>query len=848
MVRQCSRVCVVLLACVSFIACDSGSGGGSTNADGGSGTDGAAGGGTTPDDDATESVDAADGPSEGDASAGPGDDVGGEPDWEGGPVKETDELELVEVEFWLTNAVNDAADDPVGDALEAGTFVPPTEEGAYLDTWWTVTVPGDNGELGAWFAPMYNAVTTLTVDEPTSLIVRADRVFDVYVDGVPQPGDVYKSRQHRAPFHLDAGEHVVVVRGYGSGNDQGEVQMWTTSDELVFNPADVTFPDLVVGDDETTWIGLPVLNATAEAALDVRAKVVASDDFLASEVKLPSLPSGGSVQVGFKLIPTGVWTESELEVPVTLHVESPSLEWSYEYVYTLKTRAPTDPVRRTRQSKVDRSIQYAGVRLPREYDLAAAGDDTTTYALVLSLHGAGVQGAGQAAAYGAKDWAFLVAPTNRRPFGFDWEEWGRLDALEALEEAMEAFPIDPTRVYVTGHSMGGHGSWQMGTLFPGRFGVVGPSAGWNSFYDYGGSVSVPTYPFSRARASSNTIHHMSNLKQRPIYIIHGDADDNVPISQGYNLRDAALAVGADVQMHVEPGAGHWWDGDLGEGADCVDWPPLFELMADTLLDPMELDFDWMTPSPMVSPSHSFVRVESWITSTADMTVSSVSLDQTVTVTTTNVRSMVIDGAALLDQGITELVVDAVPIELTDGPLEIGPTTGKRAHRNGPFNQVFHQPWCFVYPDASDTPHHKGYAAWLASRWNIYGNGYACALPMSAVDDAIRADNNLVYIGLDSWDLAQLAPELELSFNGSAVTIGGAAFSPGAILSVFPDGDRLAGVMTATVGAEYLLYRYAPFNSRSGMPDFFVWGPQGGAAAGFYDTDWAFDPAQAVGPF
>jgi hypothetical protein len=50
-------------------------------------------------------------------------------------------------------------------------------------------------------------------------------------------------------------------------------------------------------------------------------------------------------------------------------------------------------------------------------------------ALVLSLHGAGVQGIGQAQAYSPKDWAYLIAPTNRRPFGFDWEEWGRRNGL-----------------------------------------------------------------------------------------------------------------------------------------------------------------------------------------------------------------------------------------------------------------------------------------------------------------------------------------------------------------------------------------------------------------------------------
>ena len=91
-------------------------------------------------------------------------------------------------------------------------------------------------------------------------------------------------------------------------------------------------------------------------------------------------------------------------------------------------------------------------------------------ALVLTLHGAGVEAIGQARAYKPKDWAYIVAATNRRPYGFDWEDWGRLDALEVLAEAARLFATDPARTYLTGHSMGGHGAWQVGATVPGPLG------------------------------------------------------------------------------------------------------------------------------------------------------------------------------------------------------------------------------------------------------------------------------------------------------------------------------------------------------------------------------------------
>src|SRR5262249_29261570 len=95
-------------------------------------------------------------------------------------------------------------------------------------------------------------------------------------------------------------------------------------------------------------------------------------------------------------------------------------------------------------------------------------------ALFLTLHGAGVEAIGQADAYAPKTWGHLVAPTNRRPFGFDWEDWGRLDAMEVLELARKELGTDPQRTYLTGHSMGGHGVWHLGATFPDRFAAIGP--------------------------------------------------------------------------------------------------------------------------------------------------------------------------------------------------------------------------------------------------------------------------------------------------------------------------------------------------------------------------------------
>ncbi len=612
----------------------------------------------------------------------------------------------------------------------------------------------------------------------------------------------------------------------------------TTPHEVVFNHSDVTAPHPLVGDMTTQYVGLPVLNASGAAVVGGVARVVESEHWAATELAIEGLPYGGSVQVPFHLVPKLAAEEAEQQIPVTLRVEGPGLEYSYETEVVMTARTDDQAYIRTRLSGVDRSVQYYGVRNPTDYD------PDTSYALVLSLHGAGVEGIGQASSYGAKDWAYIVAPTNRRPFGFDWEEWGRLDGIEAADHATEQFGLDPTRAYVTGHSMGGHGTWQFGVHFAHRFAVVGPSAGWSSFYSYGGSAK-PTGPFARARASSDTNVYTSNLTDHPVYIIHGSADNNVPITEGYAMFDLVSQVTDDIEMHVQEGAGHWWDGDLGAGADCVDWPPLFDLMQERTLDPWELDFQWKTPSPFVVSTNSYVMIQSEADPYQDVEVTSMDLDGTVTLTTTNVRAMVLDGAALMDKGVTALMVDGEALDLVDGDMEIGPQTGKTADVHGPLNQVFQRPFCFVFPDAG-SPHLEGYAAFMASGWNIYGNGAACAMPLSKLDDDVKATNNIVYVGVPKADIPALAGHA-FDWTEAGISLGPATVPAAALAFVFRDGDHLGAVFATSPGSEHLLYRYTPWSSRSGLPDYFAWVEGGGVAGGFFDMDWQYDINLGVGP-
>jgi len=754
----------------------------------------------------------------------------------------------VPVDEWLLSIVFPGTEDTVLAEAVDGTLELDGPGGI-----WGTLPAGDDGAIPGIRGQLAYVATAVELAPGERLMARLDGIGDVFLNGSRQPGDVYRTGAHRLPLAAQPGRNLVVFRVRESRGDP-QAALYTTEDELFMNRNDVTRPDLLRGETDVQWIGLPVLNLTDEPVYDVRAEVVADDRFAATEIVVPALAPTSVTQVPFRLEPAAPIPEGSPDPdpessrrfhPVRLRIGGADLRHFYEREVELDVVDPTATHRRTFRSRMDGSVQYYGVVPPTE-PAPDAG-----HGLVLSLHGAGVQAIGQARAYSAKDWAYIVAATNRRPFGFDWEEWGRLDAFEVFDDARARYGIDETRTHVTGHSMGGHGTWQLGVLFPDRWGVVGPSAGWASFETYGGA-EFPPGALGRARASSDTLAYTDNLADRTVYVIHGTADRNVPISQAELMVDALEGVADPLTFHRQDGAGHWWDADGDEpGADCVDWEPMFSDMAATSRDPVALDFTFRTPSPMVSPTRSYVTVRSAESPMSDVVFESTrEADDLVRLVATNARSFDVDGSALLARGVSRIALgaDAEPGPVPDGVLSVGPTSGKHPDAHGPFNQAFHRPFCFVYPDDGGDIYRR-YASWLIAQWTILGNGRACAVPRSAVD-RVRDDGvSLIHLGATPAELPDGGPD-GLSWDAGSVTAGARRFAAGdagvALLAVFPDGDGVSAVMTTSEGAEALLYGIMPFSSRAGLPDWSVLGGDGLLATGFFDPTWALDPTLADG--
>jgi pimeloyl-ACP methyl ester carboxylesterase len=110
-------------------------------------------------------------------------------------------------------------------------------------------------------------------------------------------------------------------------------------------------------------------------------------------------------------------------------------------------------------------------------------------------------------------------------------------------DALARFPVDENRVYVTGHSMGGWGSYLLSVLYPDRFAAAMPVAGpvtqgaWTGA-DVPGCDGYTYEEYTPCYISANggrprdqhTRALLENLRHVPLTILHGAADELVPVS------------------------------------------------------------------------------------------------------------------------------------------------------------------------------------------------------------------------------------------------------------------------------------------------------------------------------
>jgi predicted peptidase len=177
------------------------------------------------------------------------------------------------------------------------------------------------------------------------------------------------------------------------------------------------------------------------------------------------------------------------------------------------------------------NCQYILV-LPKGYD-----KQEKTWPLILFLHGAGERGSNleKVKAHGPikyaqknKDFPFvLVCPQCPE------EQWWSTEVLiNLLDDIVSQYNIDRSRIYLTGLSMGGFGTWDLASMYPDRFAAIAPVCG-------GG------LPFYAGR-----------LKNIPVWAFHGDKDNVVPLEKSREMVNAVNIAGGNAKLTIYPNLGH----------------------------------------------------------------------------------------------------------------------------------------------------------------------------------------------------------------------------------------------------------------------------------------------------
>ncbi|HHL41924.1 MAG TPA: phospholipase [Candidatus Bathyarchaeota archaeon] len=162
--------------------------------------------------------------------------------------------------------------------------------------------------------------------------------------------------------------------------------------------------------------------------------------------------------------------------------------------------------------------------------------DEEKYPLLVFLHGAGERG-------DDLELVKIHGPPKLIEAGHDFpfiivspqvplDEWWSPDTVVWLtKETMDNYSVDTERVYLTGLSMGGFGTWRTATKYPEMYAAIAPICG-------GGDPSKA---------------HL--IKDVPVWVFHGAKDDVVPIKRSEEMYDALKEYG-NIEFTVYPEANH----------------------------------------------------------------------------------------------------------------------------------------------------------------------------------------------------------------------------------------------------------------------------------------------------
>lgn len=724
----------------------------------------------------------------------------------------------------------------------------------------------------------------LEYDAPTSDVVlfEGSGHTQILVNGLPREGDHYDFGWDLIPVKLNQGINTFVM---SPGRfTRMRARLIDPLEPVMLTPRDLLLPDLLIEEADRQYMGaVRIINSLEIKAKGYSIRCGLNDQFI-------NTPSETISPMMVEKIPFQIPFDRKFGAgnhPLTLELLDPQGNVVSNLNTTITIKSSGDHHKRTFVSDIDRSVQYFSVA-------PSAHPQLDSQALFLSVHGASVEAVNQANAYKKKDWGYLIAPTNRRPFGFAWEDWGRIDAMEVLQQAKEIYKPDPRKIYLTGHSMGGHGTWYLGATYPDQFAAIAPCAGYPDLLEYRNSfiqrrlqepekmeqAGIPrktiermmrpefTTPVSdmiqRAGNPSRTLKLIRNYLQSGVYILHGEIDDVVPTFIAREMRERLGRFHPDFVYYEYPGGTHWY------GDHSVDWPPIFDFFKRRTL-PLGSEiknFEFYTASPGVSASSHFITI---LQQKIPFEISNIKVHKgdSLYITAYNVDALSIDMQAMGDNPRKVVInnqkldipsgADMLYLRNIDGDWNVTESLSLREkgpHRYGGFKDAFNNGVVLVYPTGGSNIENEWYynrASFDAQKFWYRANGRIPMISDVDFDPIDYPDRNIVLYGNKdnnrAWDKLLNHCPIQIE-NGQVrvdhITLTGEQWGT---YFIYPRHDSDAasiGVVSASgLPGMKAAYNNVYLENGSMYPDFLLFDDdvliQGDPAvkcAGFFGNDWS----------
>jgi predicted esterase len=550
----------------------------------------------------------------------------------------------------------------------------------------------------------------------------------------------------------------------------------------------------------------------------------------------------------------------------------------------------TGPTRRALRSPIDGDFSELGVYVPPWYKPGG----TRRFPLVVGLHGLNGYAMGVMRwLFGGDDpkrsqgWedrhigplppldAFVITPLGHG--NSLYRELGETDIMNAVAWAMRAFPIDPSRVTITGMSMGGIGSASVPLHNPHVFAAAEPLCGYHSYLIRGDVAGHALRPWERYLAEERSnVQWAENGGHLPLFIVHGTRD--LPERNSGVLIDRYEELHFAVK-HEHPEAGH------------NVWQQTYEeLKGLTWLLNRRLD---LHPSHVrFRTARTRFRKSAWVTidelagtsSWGEIDARAHAKTKSLTASTSGVSQLTFARDELLfgDASI-RVTIDGQLLTFDEGePLVMGrpPRAGgsargawqkgalthagpfKHAAVTGPIRDVFSEPILFVYgaADASEARANEQVARAFAK----IRPGVQVSYPIMsdteflAKSEPLANDRALFLVGRTNLVLAKLEAmgAFPIRIEAGAVTVGSERFTGKELGAAFvrPNPARPDRYVVVVAGAD-VPGTLRALSLPDLLPDFVVWdervAPSRGQvvlgagslrAGGIFDKEWALPTA------